>query len=161
MIATFRISEDDYADAMKLFARPTLLRRALLVAIPVLLVLGALVGGPALWPAAVGGLVGVAIVLLATRLLTPAMARRHYRKYKAMQAEFQTELLDTGLRLMSPHGDGTVVWENVLKWRQNDRFVLVYPMPRLYHIVPKSIATQGFDLQGLVQRLERHVGPPF
>jgi hypothetical protein len=78
-----------------------------------------------------------------------------------MQAEFQTELLDTGLRLMSPHGDGTVVWENVLKWRQNDRFVLVYPMPRLYHIVPKSIATQGFDLQGLVQRLERHVGPPF
>ncbi|RTQ36928.1 YcxB family protein [Variovorax gossypii] len=161
MIATFRISEDDYADAMRLFARPTPLRWALLAAIGLLLLLGALIGGPGLWPAAVGGMVGMAIVLLATRLLTPAMARRHYRKYKAMQAEFQAELLETGLRLASPHGDGTVVWENVLKWRQNDRFVLIYPMPRLYHIVPKSIASQGFDLQGLTQRLERYVGPPF
>ncbi|REM68589.1 YcxB family protein, partial [Mycobacterium tuberculosis] len=33
MIATFRISEDDYAYAMKLFARPTPLRWALLAAI--------------------------------------------------------------------------------------------------------------------------------
>ncbi|RSZ37040.1 MULTISPECIES: YcxB family protein [unclassified Variovorax] len=161
MIATFRISEDDYAYAMKLFARPTPLRWALLAAIGVLLLLGVLIGGRNVWLAAVGGMVGMAIVLLATRLLTPAMARRHYRKYKAMHAEFQAELLDNGLRLMSPHGDGIVVWENVLKWRQNDRFVLIYPMPRLYHIVPKSIASQGFDLQGLLERLEQRVGPAF
>ncbi len=161
MIATFRISEDDYADAMKLFVRPTPLRWTLLATIGALLVLGALLGGPKLWPAAMGGMVGMAVVLIATRLLTLAMARRHYRKYKAMQAEFQAQLLDNGLRLASPHGDGMVVWENVLKWRQDDRFVLIYPMPRLYHIVPKSIAAQGFDIQGLTQRLQQHVGPPF
>ena len=158
MIATFRISEDDYAYAMKLFARPTPLRWALLAAIGVLLLLGVLIGGRNVWLAAVGGMVGMAIVLLATRLLTPAMARRHYRKYKAMHAEFQAELLDNGLRLMSPHGDGIVVWENVLKWRQNDRFVLIYPMPKIFYVVPKSVADTGFELSALIEALQSKVG---
>ena len=161
MIATFRISEDDYAGALKLFARLTRLRLALWVAIPVLLLLGTFIGGRDLWPAVLGGLIGLVIVVVATRLLAPVMARRHYRKYKAMQAEFRAELLDTGLRLASPHGDGTVVWENMLKWRQNDRFVLIYLMPRLFHILPKSVAAQGFDLPALIERLNRHVAPEF
>lgn len=87
------------------------------------------------------------------------MARRHYRKYKAMHSEFGAELLANGLRLSSPHGEGTIVWENILKWRQNDRFVLIYPMPRIFHILPKSVAEQGFDLQGLIAQLKQRVGP--
>jgi hypothetical protein len=161
MIATFRISEDDYADALKLSARLTRLRLALLVAIAVLLLLGALIGGRDLWSASLGGLIGLVAVVVATRLLTPVLARRSYRKYKAMQAEFRAELLDTGLRLASPHGDGTVIWENILKWRQDDRFVLIYLMPRLFHILPQSVAAQGFDLPALIERLNRHVGPDF
>jgi hypothetical protein len=161
MIATFRISEDDYAHALKLFARLTRLRLALLVAIPLLLLLGAFIGGRNLWPAALGGVIGLIVVVVATRLLAPVLARRNYRKYKAMQAEFSAQLLDTGLRLASPHGDGTVVWENILKWRQDDRFVLIYLMPRLFHVLPKSVAAQGFDLPALIERLNRHVGPEF
>jgi hypothetical protein len=59
-----------------------------------------------------------------------------------------------------PHSDHTIVWQNVLKWRHDDRFVLLYPMPRLFHVVPKSVAARGFDLKGLLERLNRHVGPP-
>ncbi|MGJ7606903.1 YcxB family protein [Variovorax sp. LT1R20] len=47
----------------------------------------------------------------------------------------------------------------MLKWRQDDRFVLLYLMPRLFHVLPKSVASQGFDVAALVERLNRHVGP--
>ncbi|SFO59169.1 YcxB-like protein [Variovorax sp. OK605] len=161
MTATFRISEDDYLAAMKLHARLTPARLALTVGIGLLLVLGAAFGPPLLEAASVGGLVGGGGVLLATRFIVlPLMARRHYRKYKAIHEEFNAELLDHGLRLTVPHSDHTIVWQNVLKWRHDGRFVLLYPMPRLFHVVPKSVAARGFDLKGLLERLNRHVGPP-
>jgi len=159
MIAKFRISEDDYAAAMKTFARMTRARWALLAGLAVLVVVGALLSGPAMWPIALGGLGGGVGVILIALIVAPVMARRHYRKYKAMHSEFGAELLDNGLRLSSPHGEGTIVWENILKWRQNDRFVLIYPMPRIFHILPKSVAEQGFDLQGLIAQLKQRVGP--
>lgn len=159
MIAKFRISEDDYAAAMKTFARMTRARWALLAGLAVLVVVGALLSGPAMWPIALGGLGGGVGVILIALVVAPVMARRHYRKYKAMHSEFGAELLANGLRLSSPHGEGTIVWENILKWRQNDRFVLIYPMPRIFHILPKSVAEQGFDLQGLIAQLKQRVGP--
>lgn len=48
MIAKFRISEDDYAAAMKTFARMTRARWALLAGLAVLVVVGALLSGPAM-----------------------------------------------------------------------------------------------------------------
>lgn len=159
MTARFRISEDDYAAAMKLFARMSPMRWALLIGMTAVLVLAVWLGGRAFRPFAIAGLVGGTGVILLSMALAPVLARRHYRKYKAIQEEFSAELLDEGLRLSAPHGGGTIVWTHVLKWRQSDRFVLIYVMPRLFHIVPKSVAAQGFDLQGLIDRLNRHVGP--
>jgi len=159
MIANFRISEDDYVAAMKLFARPRTLRRALTVGVVALLVLY----GFSIWrdsrPEVLGGFIGLAVVVVFMRFVASRIARSHYRKYRAMHGEFGAELLDTGLRLVSATGDSTLVWENVLKWRQDERFVLICPMPRLFHILPKSVAAQGFELPALLERLNRHVGP--
>lgn len=160
MIAKFRIPEDDYAAAIKVSARPGRMRRVLLIVMVVVFSLAAVLAGRALWPLVLTGFIGVGIIVLSIAV-APMLARRHYRKYKGIQVEFSAELLDNGLRVRSPNGEGTLIWENILKWRQSDRFVLVYPMPRLFHILPKSVAEQGFDLQGLIERLNRHVGPEF
>lgn len=159
MTAKFRISEDDYAAAIRLTNRLGRMRRALLIVMAVVAVPGVALGGRLMWPVALIGLCACAALILLRLCLMPMLGRRHYRKYKGMQEEFGAELLDTGVRIVSPHVDGTIVWENVLKWRQNERFVLVYPMPQLFHILPKSVAEQGFDLPGLLERLNRHVGP--
>jgi hypothetical protein len=47
---------------------------------------------------------------------------------------------------------------NVVRWRQNERFILIYPMPAMFYIVPKAIAGNGFDVSLLVQRLTSQVG---
>ena len=45
-----------------------------------------------------------------------------------------------------------------LQWRQNKQLILIYGMPILYYIVPKSIQREGFDIPLLIQRLTEHVG---
>jgi len=37
--------------------------------------------------------------------------------------------------------------------------VLIYTMPRLFHIVPATATAQGFDIERLKAELTRHVGP--
>ncbi|MBU1776611.1 MAG: YcxB family protein [Gammaproteobacteria bacterium] len=161
MKATYRISEQDYVNAMKLFAKLT--PRLMMIYLVSALALAALAlfGGVIASAGAIGGLTGGIIAILIGRyIVMPIMARRHYRKYKAIQEEFAIELLEYGVRLSSPDAEGKITWGKMLKWRQNESYVLIYPMPRLFHIIPKSVATQGFDLQALTDELQRHVGKP-
>ena len=110
---------------------------------------------------AIGGLVGGLFVALVGRyIVSPILARRHYRKYKSIQEEFTVELVDDGVRFTSPNADGKITWDKIHKWRQNEDFVLIYPMPRIFHMIPKSVAAQGFDLQALTDGLQHHVGKP-
>lgn len=159
MKATFKISELDYVNAMKLYARLT--PRLILIYLAAALVLAALAlfGGVIVSAGAMGGLVGGIIAIVIGRyIVMPIMARRHYRKYKAIQEEFTVELLEDGVSFSSPDAEGKITWGKMLKWRQNESYVLIYPMPRLFHIIPKSVAAQGFDLQALTDRLHQHVG---
>lgn len=161
MEARFRISEQDYVDAMRLFGRLT--RRWIIAysvsAVPLLAL--AYFGSPVWRGAAIGGLIGGLLVALAARnIVGPLLARRHYRKYKAMHEEFVVELVDDGVRFASPTADGRVTWDNVHRWREDEALVLIYLMPRLFHIIPKAVAAQGFDLQGLTHALHQHVGNP-
>lgn len=161
MKATYKISEDDYVNAMRLFSKFT--TRQVLgfgLAATALVFLGFY--GSLVWSAgAVGGLVGgAAVTVIGRYVVSPMLARRHYRKYKAIQEAFVIELVNDGVHLSSPSADGTVKWDQIHKWRQDDDLVLIYPMPRLFHIIPKSVASQGFDLRALTDGLLQHVGEP-
>jgi len=156
--ATYRISEQDYVNAMKLFGKftPRVVLAYFIVAL-VLALLG-LFGSPELRGGAIGGLIGGLVVTVGRYVVSPILARRHYRKYKAIHQEFGVELAQDGIRFSSPNADGKLTWDQVHQWRQNENFVLIYPMPRLFHIIPKSVAIQGFDLHALTDRLLQHVG---
>lgn len=157
MPVEYRITEQDYIRAQRLFARATPRGWAAFAVMAAGAALLAVAGGD-LRPAGIGGLIGIAVVLAISRMLLPWNARRQYRKYKAIQEPLGIELREDGVRFASSQGEGTVVWDHILKWRQDARYVLLYPMPRMFHIVPRSIAAQGFDIDGLIARLEARVG---
>jgi YcxB-like protein len=161
MRATFRVLEEDYVDAMDLFARLTP-RMVIVYCTSVLaLALVALLGSPLLRASTIGALIGGAsFTLLGRYLVAPMLARRYYSTYKAIQEEFSIELLDDGIQFTSANATGKTPWSQIHKWRENEKFVLVYLMPRLFQIVPKSIADQGFDLQAPTNGLRQHVGKP-
>lgn len=105
--------------------------------------------------------VAVFVVLFTFGLfvVTPNRARRHYRQYKGIQEPIAAELTEAGIKFSNSDGEAILPWSKVFQWRQNDQFILIYGMPILYYIVPKSIAREGFDITLLVQRLAEHVGP--
>lgn len=155
----YRISEDDYVNASKLFAKVTPRLAWIYTVAVICLVAAAVFGGRNLQAVAIGGLIGgVSVTLVCRWILAPIMARRHYRKYKAIQDDFSLELLDDGILFKSTSGEGTVSWDNILKWRHNDSYILIYPMPRLYHIIPKSVAGDGFNVDQLIESLRVNVG---
>ena len=105
------------------------------------------------------GLIGGLVVLAFLRLvLNPLMAKRDYRKYKSIQDPITVKLEDGGVRFVNADNVGIIKWENILKWRQNNRYVLIYLMPRLYYIVPKTVEDSGFDLSSLIEILQQKVG---
>jgi hypothetical protein len=161
----YRITEDDYAAIARfnawrrLIARPStnqLVAGVLLVAL----------SGIWLWKdsrvvPALACLVAIYLMFLAYRLLVaiPRLARRHYRNYKGIDGPIAAELTDAGVRFSHVDGEWILPWSKIFQWRQNDRFVIIYSMPVLFHIVPKSTAHEGFDIPRLVQLLAERVGP--
>jgi hypothetical protein len=156
----YTITEQDYVAAMKLFYRLSLKVVLVYVILALILAIFAVAGSPVIQGAAVGTLAGALIVIVLGRLIiSPMLARRHYRKYKAIQESIQIELKLEGVTFSTVDGGGIVPWEKVHRWRQNDSYLLIFPMPRLYHIIPKSVSRSGFDVDGLVEKLIARVGP--
>ncbi|MBT8062847.1 MAG: YcxB family protein [Gammaproteobacteria bacterium] len=159
MKATFQISEDDYVAAMNLYFRVQV--KVVLVMVIVLLILAvlAMLAPPqdrSLLFAVLAG--AVVAVVLGRWVLSPFVARKHYRKYKAIQDPITIALQDEGIKFANTDGAGLIRWSKILKWRQNERFLLVYVMPRLYYIVPKSVGNDDFDISVLAKALEARVG---
>ncbi|MCU5783329.1 hypothetical protein MA04_02629 [Alcanivorax balearicus MACL04] len=159
METRYTISEDDYVRAAGLFARPTPRAKVVYALVLAVLVVLALFGPPVVRAGAMGGLIGGGVTFLLLRLLVaPWLSRRHYRSYKAIQEPTTMTLMDAGIRFEAESGTAMVSWDKILKWRHNDRYILIYPMPRLYYIVPKAAAGPGFDPALLIEALSARVG---
>lgn len=157
--ATYTISERDYIAAGRLFRRLT--RKALMIHLIIaaaLLLLAIFAPSAALRGAGVGGLIGGVTVWILMHLLAPWFARRHYRTYKAIQQPITITLQEDGIRLTAHDYDTLLRWSHLLKWRENAQFILIYPIPRLFYLVPTHIAAQGFDLDALKAALKQHIG---
>jgi len=168
MKAQYRITEDDYAKAARfhawrgLIARPSArqLVNAIMAIIIVILLSLAVWTHPGV--AVVAAIVPVVLAILSAITLYFGVsnnASRNYRQYKAIQEPLTVELSDDGLRFSAADGESIVPWRMNFQWRQNNQFVLVYKMPTLFHLVPKSLVQPGFDVRLLVQRLAERVGP--
>ena len=159
MEATFTITERDYVRAMTLFSRITRKGASIYLVIVLALVLAALILRHPLSLLAIGALVGGIVGGVSFHFgVTPFMARRHYRKYKAIQEPFTIQLMDDGVRIESADNRGIVKWGKIFKWRQNDSYVLIYLMPRLFYVVPKSVSDSGFNVTSLIEALASKVG---
>lgn len=159
--ARYHITEQDYVQASALFGR--LSARQWVFVVGVLALCAALaIGGTTRGLRVLGAFAfigGLLAWLLVQYVVSPWMLRRHYRSYKAIQDEHTVTLTEQGLRFECLGGVSDLRWDRVYRWRSNRNYVLIYLMPRLYHVVPRRVAQQGFDLAALEDALTRHAGP--
>jgi hypothetical protein len=163
MKVQYRITENDYAQLARFHAWRRFITRPSATQFVVLgvalFVVGVAVHPVAALIIAIATVVFVILYAVGLFILTPRQARRQYRQYKAIQELITAELTEAGVKLSNGDGEAILPWSKVFQWRQNDKFILIYAMPLLYYIVPKSIELDGFDIPLLVQRLAERVGP--
>ena len=74
-------------------------------------------------------------------LVAPISARRNFRMHKALQHPYTYSWSEAGLEIVSSRGQWQVVWDDCLKWRENESILLFYQSPRLFHMFPKRVLT--------------------
>ena len=165
MKVEYRIAEEDYVNAARLHSWRQFFRRPSNAQITAGFILLLVIGyGLLTFPKGTAAfLLSIAvcsvIAAIVLSIAIPIRARRHYRQYKGIQEPGAVEQTEAGIAFSGPNGEGVLRWSNIHQWRQNKRLVLIYGMPVLYYILPKSIERDGFDMQRLIQLLAERVGP--
>jgi hypothetical protein len=106
----------------------------------------------------IGGAAGIILVLVFGQVIISFIARSNYREYKTIQESMRVGLRDDGIEFSTPDGGGLMRWEKIFKWRQNEKYLLIYSMPRLYYVIPKKIEESGFHVPTLISALREKVG---
>lgn len=157
--ASYTISERDFLAASRLNETPPIRLLALFAVILIGLLAVYLTDYYGFGQLAQGALIGLILSYLFLHFVgSPYKAKKFYRGFKALHGNFTVELLPTGLEISSTHGSNQLLWKDIKDWKQNREFLLVYPKPDVFYVLPKKISEQGFDGRALVQALEMYVG---
>ena len=158
METKYLISEDEYVRAGQLFMKPSRKKRIYsALGIAVLVGLAAFGKIKITLLAAILAFVLVGNVI-ARQLVAPWETRRQYRAYRAISESAWLLLEEAGLRFRNADSDFLVRWEHILKWRENEEFILLYQNARLYHIIPNRLAADGLDIPGIIAKLAATIG---
>jgi hypothetical protein len=156
-------ARDDHIAAQQLHSSPT--RRSLVLVILFICAAVALIyfidsAKAALIVApffAIGGVLGG---LFGWAVYVPLAARRTFAKYPLAQLRFRLSLLPEGVSTESERGKTTLLWKDFIKWRANDKMVLLYISPRMFLFIPTRLAAEGFPIERLRERARRELGLP-
>ncbi len=161
MEVQYTISEADYVDSIKLAVVASRRQLVWLSVGGLGLLLIAVFGSESLKPMGYISLFfGVLGYFVSLYIISPWQAKRHYKNYKSIQKPLKIEQTDGGFTVTAENGQGNVKWENIFKWRENNKYILVYQAPKLFNMIPKRIEEAGFDVEGFRRLLREKVGDP-
>ena len=157
MKSTYTIKEDEYVRANKLFSRPTKNTLYSYTLIFVMLAIAFITSDSfntrlIITSTFIGALIGHAI---ARHIYAPWKTRKQFKVYKAVQEPVTLEHTAEGMHFKSEVGESFIEWNRVIKWRENNEFLLFYQAPVLYHIIPKRI---GDTCDLIRESLIEHIG---
>ena len=152
---SYRISEDDYIAAQRLFRRKVGKLYFLATAVIVLIGLVAMVFGwrEHQWWLLCGGLIYASMPWWWFELIGQRSLRRNYRQYPAMHEIQTVQLRDDAVLMRSYLGETRLTWAMMTQWCEDANFVLLYLQPRMFFIIPKRADADGQLIEQLRQQL--------
>jgi hypothetical protein len=87
------------------------------------------------------------------------VAAQDFKRHPTAQLPQRLTLLAEGIRYDSDRGVFTLLWKDVIKWRADGKLILAYLSPRLFLIYPVRLATAGFPMDRLKEKLTQELGP--
>ena len=128
MNGKYRITEDEYVQANKLFSAPP--KRTLLVyaVVGVSLTLFAIfTDNIFIRTAAMGALMGgISIHSLFHYLYAPWRTKKQYRLDTSMREQVKIQQTEQGLHFKTRSGEAALHWQQIIQWRENKDLLLIY-----------------------------------
>jgi len=159
MNTKYTITENDYIQASKLHLRLTKKRLFANIFSVVFILVLIFSGNEIISRFATIAFLGATTAIIFLRyVLHPIMARRNYRNYPAIKQEFEIELEESGIKISTQTSQSQIMWKNIIKWREGEKYILVYLMPSMFNVIPKSLESSGFEISKLKEYLQENVG---
>ena len=157
MNGKYRITENEYIQANKLFSAPS--KRVLLVygiAAVSLTLFAIFTDNYIIRTAAMGALTGgISIHFFFRYLYAPWRTKKQYRLDTSAQEQVKINQSEQGLHLKTRSGEAVLDWQQIIQWRENKDLLLIYQAADQYHIIPKRI---GNLTQDIIQALNQKIG---
>lgn len=159
-LANYTISESDLVQAGLLHQRKSdSVKLILLVVFIALIVIGLSSSYDSLGSITLFAVIFFAVFTWVLPMCNKQVFKKQYQQTKALQQANILTLQEAGLHWQHTHGQALLPWGHIFKWKENEQFLLVYQNDFLFHVIPKHIGEQAFDLPMLQQALQQHVGP--
>lgn len=152
MKTTYQISETDYVHAYVLSLRLSAWTQVVIGLISMVVVAAMWLFSLAL-SLVIYFVCVMAVAMLVKFVFSPWIAQRYYRRHRAIWEPYCVEMLSDRLIISSTRGCSHLLWHQIYSWRHDEHVVIIYPKPRYFYILPKSISNQGFDISQLLSEL--------
>lgn len=164
----YKISFEDYRQAIKLGSSKINLRIyfgfVLIVFLLSALTIDIVITRPRKIPPVtviMSGIMIMYIVLIAWYWLrSRKVLLKHYLSQKALQENIALSLDEKGVCFKRINAEQLLVWDEIVKWKENELCLLLYCSNTLFHMIPKKVEESGFPLNILRDKLKEKVGRP-
>ena len=103
---------------------------------------------------------GALAAIAAWAIFAPWLGRRTYARQPIAHLTTRITLRPEGLRVQSPRGESTLLWQDFISWRANSKTTLLYMSPHLFVHIPARLAALGLAADDLKAALAREIGAP-
>lgn len=101
---------------------------------------------------------GGLFVVLNFFLYIPWRIRRTFEQRKSLHEQLNAKIDDSGLRAESSRGNANMPWSDFMKWKENDRLILMYISDHIFLTFPKRFFQNNHGVEDLRDILKRNIG---
>jgi hypothetical protein len=104
--------------------------------------------------------VALVVFMLGVRFIyLPMRCRRIFRQQKALHAPYELTWNDEGIETVSASWSAKTPWDDLLKWRKNERMFVLYSSSVAFKMVPKRCFESEAELADFASYLPRKIAP--
>ncbi len=98
----------------------------------------------------------LAFYILFTRMVTAWQAKNIYKKSPILSKEVTLRISGKGIQQDKKNNSQTLAWELFSKWKQNEKYYLIYTNPHQFNVIPKRVLNES-QKEELEAYLEKYI----
>lgn len=92
--------------------------------------------------------------------ITPFILKRNFRKNKSLSVQSNIEFRENGIFFKTQYGENLMPWEHIIKWKKNEKLILIFPQKNLYYPIPSHYFESCQAFLEFAEKLEIQLGKP-